>query len=84
MPERFSPENRDLANPQALLQFGAGPRICPGQRFAYMMAKLAVAQTLLNFKILQTALTEPIPEILPGEFTNKVKRVPLRFVCREE
>lgn len=53
-PERFSVEN---GGPKAYIErgvfnvFGIGPRTCPGNRFAYSQAKIAIATIVKNFEI---------------------------------
>lgn len=42
-PERFSPENEPHINKRAYIPFGAGPRICIGNSFAMMEARLLLA-----------------------------------------
>lgn len=42
-PERFSPENEASINKRAYVPFGAGPRVCIGNSFAMMEARLLLA-----------------------------------------
>jgi cytochrome P450 len=51
LPERFSPENEKLMPKYAYLPFGAGPRICIGNAFAMMEAKLLLATIVQQFHL---------------------------------
>jgi cytochrome P450 len=50
-PERFSPENEGHIPKYAYLPFGAGPRICIGNSFAMMEARLALLTILQQWKL---------------------------------
>lgn len=50
-PRRFDQEEKNRRTKQTFLGFGDGPRICPGQQFAVMQIKIALAAILLHFKI---------------------------------
>ncbi|MDX1992412.1 MAG: cytochrome P450 [bacterium] len=50
-PERFSPENEKTITRYAYLPFGAGPRVCIGNQFAMMEAKLIVATLAQRFQM---------------------------------
>ncbi|CAG9566406.1 unnamed protein product [Danaus chrysippus] len=54
-PDRFLPENEGNIEPYTYMPFGDGPRVCIGQRFAYMSARTAAAQLFLKYKV------KPIP-----------------------
>ena len=56
-PERFLKENEDKIVPYTWRPFGAGNRVCIGQRFAMMEMKILVAKLLQKFQIVKTAQT---------------------------
>ncbi|KAK4876459.1 hypothetical protein RN001_012881 [Aquatica leii] len=60
-PERFSTENKPLIPHCAYMPFGKGSRACIGARFALLVLKVAIAKTILNFKVeLSKSYTHPI------------------------
>jgi cytochrome P450 len=48
---RFSPEARAKQHRYQYIPFGAGPRVCVGQRFAMMEAMLILGQWLLRYRV---------------------------------
>ncbi|MBC7869560.1 MAG: cytochrome P450, partial [Chitinophagaceae bacterium] len=50
-PERFSPENEKNIQKYAYMPFGAGPRVCIGNAFAMMEAKLVLATIAPRFSL---------------------------------
>ena len=66
-PDRFSPEQEASRHRYAYLPFGAGPRICLGNHFAYMEAQLALAVLLsrYDFELLGDDGPEPSATLRP-------------------
>ncbi len=50
-PERFTPENEKLLPKYAYLPFGGGPRVCIGNAFAMMEAKIVVASIAQHYTL---------------------------------
>ncbi|MCC6803726.1 MAG: cytochrome P450 [Anaerolineae bacterium] len=61
-PERFSPENEKLIPKYAYIPFGGGPRVCIGNAFAMMEAKLIVATIARRFHLALAADQQVKPE----------------------
>ena len=57
-PERFLKENADQIVPYSFRPFGAGPRVCIGQRFALTEVKLFMAKMLKEFRVVNTPQTK--------------------------
>ncbi|MFN8419732.1 MAG: cytochrome P450 [Anaerolineae bacterium] len=79
MPERFAPEHEKNIPKYAYLPFGGGPRVCIGNSFAMMEARLILATLAQRFA----------PEVAPGfevypdrQFTLKPK-YGMKMVIRE-
>ncbi|XP_046385905.1 cytochrome P450 6k1-like [Ischnura elegans] len=51
-PERFSAEARRDKSQLTYLPFGEGPKMCIGNRFAFLQAKLGMATVMTRFKVL--------------------------------
>jgi cytochrome P450 len=62
MPERFSPENEKSIPKYAYLPFGAGPRVCIGNMFAMMEARLILATIAQRFKLALAPGQQVAPE----------------------
>ncbi|KAH3861757.1 cytochrome P450 3A24-like [Dreissena polymorpha] len=56
-PERFATENKSNIRPYSFLPFGAGPRMCIGQRFALLEIKVAVCRILQHFTFVKASET---------------------------
>jgi cytochrome P450 len=50
-PDRFAPERAEARPKHAFLPFGAGPRICIGNHFALMEAKIILATVIQRYTI---------------------------------
>jgi cytochrome P450 len=68
-PERFTPENEKQIPKYAYLPFGAGPRVCIGNMFAMMEAKVILA-TMAQRVRLSLVDAPPLPQ---RQFTLKPK-----------
>ncbi len=67
-PERFSPENEKLIPKYAYLPFGGGPRVCIGNSFAMMEARLILATLAQRFQF----------RVLPGQVITPQTNFTLR------
>jgi cytochrome P450 len=76
-PERFAPAAKESRPKLAYLPFGFGPRICIGERFAWMEAVLLLATLAQRWRFRaapdQTMTPEPLITLRPKER--------LRMVC---
>lgn len=68
IPERFSAENEGKIHKYAYLPFGAGPRVCIGNAFAMMEARLILATIAQRFAL----------QLAPGETVIPSRRFTLR------
>ncbi|MFN8447157.1 MAG: cytochrome P450 [Anaerolineae bacterium] len=78
-PERFSPENEKLIPKYAYLPFGGGPRVCIGNAFAMMEAKLVVATIARQFHL---ALA-PGQQVKPERVFTLRSKYGMRMVATE-
>lgn len=82
--QRFTPERwlgDDGAARRLSMQFGAGPRMCPGRYLALMEIKVAMATLLANFEVTQVRpLTGSAPKEVMG-FT--MMPAPLAITLRQ-
>lgn len=64
-PERFTPENEAQLHKYAYLPFGGGPRICIGNAFAMMEARLILASIVQHYRLSLLAghNVEPDPQL---------------------
>lgn len=56
-PDRMTKEQMRARHPAAFLPLGGGPRLCPGQRFAYLQVKLALVKLLSQYRLTLNAGT---------------------------
>lgn len=62
---------------RAFLQFGAGPRVCPGRHLATVELRLVLSMLLKNFRVELTCAPEAIEEVTA--FTMLPSRMPVRL-----
>jgi cytochrome P450 len=80
-PERFSPENEKKIPKYAYIPFAAGPRICIGNAFAMMEARLVLATVASRYR-LRLAPGQKV-EMLPLITLNPKGGLPMRLEARE-
>ncbi len=78
-PERFSPENEANINKRAYTPFGGGPRVCIGNSFAMMEARLLLATIAQRYQLRlapgQTVEMNPMITLNPkGGMPMTIKR----------
>lgn len=67
-------------NPRAHLQFGAGPRVCPGRHLAAVEMRLVLSMLARNFEVELACEPHEIREVLA--FTMMPERMPVRLHAR--
>ncbi len=83
-PEEFRPErwfdDDELETPsqKSFLNFGAGPRFCPGRNLAFLEAKTALGMIARNFEIELDPTAGEVAELLGFTMSPKGLRVRLR------
>ncbi|MEM6993203.1 MAG: cytochrome P450 [Myxococcota bacterium] len=79
-PERFSPERSEGRNKYAFLPFGGGPRVCIGNNFALMEAKIIVAGLARRFAVDVVDDPPPVPD--PKVTLRPLHGMPARITPR--
>ena len=74
-PERFTPEQEAERHRYAYMPFGAGPRICIGNSFAMMEARLLLATIAQRYvlRLEKNQTIEPVPQITMRPSSLKMK-----------
>jgi cytochrome P450 len=67
-------------NPRAFLQFGAGPRVCPGRHLAAVEMRLVLSMLLKHFRIELACDPAEVQEHI--QFTTLPSRMPVRLLPR--
>ncbi len=86
-PDRFDPgrwlhtQEGSAHNPRAYLQFGAGPRVCPGRHLAGVELRLVLSMLLRQFEVELACEPAAVRELL--HFTNTPDRMPVRLKLRQ-
>lgn len=62
-PDRFGPENNLV--PYTFLGFGAGNRLCIGERFGILQAKIGLVKVLKEFRLEKSPSTPEFMSIKP-------------------
>ncbi len=79
-PERWLEEDEELAVPsqKSFLNFGAGPRFCPGRNLAFLEAKTVLSMVARNFSVELDPEAPPVTELLGFTMSPRGLRVRLR------
>ena len=67
-------------NPRAHLQFGAGPRVCPGRHLATTEMRLVLSMLMRNFEVELACQPGELREVMA--FTMMPERMPVRLHAR--
>ncbi|KAG5669104.1 hypothetical protein PVAND_017001 [Polypedilum vanderplanki] len=81
-PDRFSAENggvKAYMDRGVFFPFGAGPRMCPGNRFAFAQAKYAVASLVKDFELSLNPRSNPNFEVHPNAFILHIQDCYINF-----
>jgi cytochrome P450 len=79
-PERFLPRAKEKLVPYAFLPFGAGPRVCIGQRLSQVEAVIVLATLLRSFRFSLPGATGifPVHRVTLRPVPNLVMQVSIR------
>ena len=81
-PERFLPENKkDIVN-CSFMTFGAGPRMCPGVRFAFVNIKHTLIEILRKYNIKTCPSTPNEVHFKQGLMLANARDIVLKFEKR--
>ncbi len=87
-PDRFDPDRwlqprdaqRGAHEPRAYLQFGAGPRVCPGRHLAGVEMRLALSMLTASFEI--KLAVDPSESLEVSAFTMTPSSMPVSLAIR--
>ncbi|WP_260330700.1 cytochrome P450 [Paraburkholderia sp. Cpub6] len=89
-PEQFDPDRwlhepghrRETHEPRAYLQFGAGPRVCPGRHLASVEMRLVLSMLIANFSVRMAVDPDTIKEVTA--FTMVPSAMPVHLSTRQQ
>ncbi|TWO69807.1 cytochrome P450 [Caenimonas sedimenti] len=82
-PDRWAPGHVvGTHNSRAFLQFGAGPRVCPGRHLAGVEVRMVLAMLMRNFRIELMVDPAAVREVLA--FTMMPSEMPVRLHARAQ
>lgn len=70
-PDRMTKEKMQERHPAAFLAWGAGPRTCPGHRFAYLLVKMALVNLLGQYSFSINSRTRQSETNILSEFSTE-------------
>lgn len=73
-------DDKGAHNPRAFLQFGAGPRVCPGRHLAAVEMRLVLSMLLKHFELRLACDPAQIEERI--QFTTLPSQMPVRLIPR--